>query len=277
MQRPEDLVITTLAAANVGDYIVSASSVALCLYFGASEAWAEVWATLVGTPIVLVLGGILPKDLFQRESDRWMYVLATPLTWTTRALQVIGLIGLLRGIGRLLLRWIEPGRSLSEDVLLPRARVQRMLIEGAAAGGLSKFQRESLERVMDMSQLRVRNFMAPRERCAIVSIDMPRDDLLRIARMAHFSRLPVYRGDPRNVVGLINVYDVLMDDQPRPLRDYVRDILQVPPTETAATALLKLQQQRQIMAAVVDGWGRCQGIFTIKDLVRCVVGEIGSL
>ena len=127
---------------------------------------------------------------------------------------------------------------------------------------------------MNISRVRLTEVMVPRKRAAIVHADIPREDLLRIARMAHFSRLPVYRDDPRRIIGIVNVYHVLTDDVARPIAEYVQEATFLRATETVPAALLKLQRARQVMAIVTDGDGNCLGLFTVKDLVEEIVGEL---
>ena len=76
--------------------------------------------------------------------------------------------------------------------MLPQTRVLELLREGAARGGLTAFQRDAFERVMSLSRTPVTRVMVPRQRAAMIGRDWSRADVLRIARMAHFSRLPVY-------------------------------------------------------------------------------------
>ena len=274
MDRTEDLVITTLAGTNFADYLATAFATALLIHLGAAEAYSEVYATAVITPLVLVFGGIIPKDWFQRESDRLMYPLATPLAAARRVLAWIGLLALLRGVTHGLLRLIDPQHMSREANLLPRARMRRLLIEGAASGGLSEFQREILDRILRMSQTRLADILVRRERAATVPIDIPREDLLRIARMAHFSRLPVHRGDPRKIVGVVNVYDILTDEHERPIAEFLREALFLQSSDSVPDALRKLQQARQVMGIVTNERGECVGLFTMKDLVECIVGEV---
>ena len=235
---------------------------------------AEVYATVILTPLILVFGGVMPKDWFQRESDRLMYPLASPLTWCRRAAGWTGLLWLLGQLTRGLIRRIDPLRAEADEDLLPRARMRRLLSEGAASGGLSSFQRDTLERVMNISRVRLADVMVPRQQAVTVSIDIPRADLLRIARMAHFSRLPVFRDDPRRIVGIVNIYHVLTDDEDKPVAEHVQEATFLQATETVPAALLKLQQARQVMAIVTDRSGSCLGLFTMKDLVEEIVGEL---
>jgi putative hemolysin len=249
---------------------------ALLLRAAVSGSLAEIYATAIVTPIILVFGGVLPKDWFQRRSDQLMYALALPLKWCWRVACWIGVVWLLRTLTRGLLQRIDPLRASGERDLLPRSRIRRLLREGAVSGGLTTFQRDTLERVMDISNVRVANVMVPRRRAAIVPIDIPRDDLLRIARMAHFSRLPVYRDDPRRIVGILNVYHVLTDRQERPIAEYLQPATYVQVGETVPAALLELQRSREVMGIVVDPAGNCLGLFTIKDLVEEIVGELAA-
>ena len=276
MRRPQDLVITTLLGTNVADYLATVCVTALLLHLAVAEKLAELHATAIMTPLVLVIGGVMPKDWFRRESDRLMYPLALPLAWCRQAARWTGLLWLLGGLTRGLIRRIDPLRAEVDEELLPRARMRRLLSEGAVSGGLSAFQRDTLERVMNISRVHVADIMVPRRRAAVVREDIPREDLLRIARMAHFSRLPVYRRDPRRMIGVVNVYHVLTDDVARPIAGYVQEAVFVPATMSVPAALLKMQQARQVMAIVTDREGNCVGLFTMKDLVEEIVGELAA-
>ena len=274
MRHPQELVTTTLVGANVAEYLATVCVTALLLHVAAARNLAEIYATAILTPLILVFGWVMPKDWFQRQADRLMYPLARPLTWCQQVVRWTGLMWALSRLTDSLIRWIDPSGVAAETNLLTRAHVRRLLSEGAVSGGLSPFQRDTLERVMNISRVRVANIMVPRRRAAIVSINIPRDDLLRIARMAHFSRLPVYRDTPRRIVGIVNVYDVLTDEQEKPIADYVQEVTALRATETVPAALLKLQQARQVMAIVTDQAGNCLGLFTMKDLVEEIVGDL---
>ena len=274
MQRSQELVMTTLLGTNVADYLATACVTALLLRLVAERSLAEIYATAILTPLVLVFGGVIPKDWFQRQSDRLMYVLVPVLGACHRVARWTGLVWSLGKLTSALIRRIDPQQALLEQELLPRARMRLLLTEGAASGGLSDFQRDTLERVMKISRVRLARVMVPQQRAAIVPIDIKREDLLRIARMAHFSRLPVYRKDPRRIIGIINVYHVITDNQERPIPEYVQPATFLQASETVPSALLKLQQARQVMGIVTNSRGECLGVFTMKDLVEEIVGEL---
>lgn len=273
MGRHEDLVITALLGNTIADYIGSACLTAMLLRLGRSDHEAEVYATLALTPLLLVFGGILPKDIFRRRADVLMYPLAGVTAACVAVARMTGLLWLLRNFSRGIVRWIDP-RSENEAPLLPRQSMQIMLQEGAARGGLSGFQRNMIDRIMNLAHVRVGQVMIPRQRCAMAPVDQARDDFLRIARMAHFSRIPVWKGDPRNIVGVVNVYDVITDAAKRPIADHARAPVTLRVTDTVPAALLKLQLARQAMAIVTDAGNNCVGLLTIKDLAEEIIGEL---
>jgi len=273
MERRDELVMTMLIGTNVTDYLASACVAALLIRAAVNARFIELYTMLILTPIILVFAGIIPKDWFRRRCDQLMYLASGPLTWFRRAAVAIGLIWLLRSITRLAMRCVDPRRAAPADVL-PHTRMRRLISEGAARGGLTAFQRATMERVLRVSQVRLSDVMTPRKRCASVPRDIPRADLLRIARMSHFSRLPVYERDPHTVVGVINVYDVITDREQRPIAEYLRDVVRLPGDCSVPAAMVRLQRAREVMAIVEDSAGRFIGLFTMKDLVEEIVGEL---
>lgn len=274
MRRPEDLVITALLGTNVADYLATACAASLFLRATGAENLAEVYATAVVTPLIFVFGGIVPKDWFRRESNSLLMRLSTVVLACAAAARMSGLVWLLRSLTHRLVRWIAPDQVSAEVPLLSRIRMLHLLREGAARGGLTAVQRDLIERVLQLSDVRCQDVMVPRQRTVTVPRDIVRDDFLRIARMAHFSRLPVQGDDPGRIVGIVNVYDVLTDRETRSVTEHVRPPLTLSGQTSVATALLHLQRARQAMAIVIGSGGEFIGLLTVKDLVEEIVGEL---
>jgi len=205
-----------------------------------------------------------------------MYALSLPIACCQAAARVTGALWVLRNAPLALARAFRVAIPEGDDDVLPRARMHRLLREGAVRGGLTSFQRDTIERILSLSRVTVERVMVPLARAATVPADISREDFLRIARMAHFSRLPVWRGQVGNMVGVVTVFEVLTDAQERPISAHARPTLALPASETVPAALLKLQQAHQFMAIVNDKRGRCVGILTLKDLVEEIVGDLES-
>ncbi|MBK9119283.1 MAG: DUF21 domain-containing protein [Phycisphaerales bacterium] len=274
LRRPEDVVITMLLTTNIADYLATAAVTALLLHLAVSTAVVELYATAICTPLILVFGGLIPKDWFRRESNALLARLSVLLVGAEHLARITGLVWFLRGLTTLLARWLDPAQAVPEHELLPRARLLHLLREGAARGGLTVLQRDLIERVLNLPGVRVSDVMIRLPRAATVPRDIERAEFLRIARMAHFSRLPVWVQQPRRIVGVVPVFDVLSDTEERPIAAHVRPLATLAESLPVSAALLELQQQRQTMAVVVDRSGLAVGILTVKDLVEEVVGEL---
>jgi len=155
---------------------------------------------------------------------------------------------------------------------------------GAAGPGLSEAKREMIERVIAFDQKRVADVMAPRADIVGVEIETPLPALIRAFSDAGHSRLPVYRGDLDDPVGMVHIKDViglLADPEtaaaaPRQpiIETLLRDLIYVPPSMPITDLLLRMQAARVHMALVVDEYGGTDGLVTIEDLVEEIVGEI---
>lgn len=274
MNRPEDIVMSALLANTLADYVTTACLTAMLLNWAVPSGRVELYVTAIATPLVLVFGGIIPKDWAMRRGDALIYPLSLPMAMVIRVLRLTGFLWLREKLTGGLMRRINPARSGEPEVALPRHSALQLLNEGAVRGGLSRFQRDLIDRVMNISRIRVGSVMIPRARTATVARSISRDDFLRIARMAHFSRLTVHDGDPRRIVGIVTVFNVITDEQQRPVADHIQPVTRLAPSVSVSAALVTLQKTGHPMAVVEDSRGHCVGVLTLKDLVEEIVGDL---
>ncbi|WP_370336259.1 hemolysin family protein [Parvularcula marina] len=158
-------------------------------------------------------------------------------------------------------------------------------LNGAAAfHDASEAEREMMTRIAAFKKKRVDDVAIPR--ADIVGVDVETDirDLLKTFSEANHSRLPVYRGDLDDPLGVVHIKDVvgLLADDPADavpgngtaLSSLVRKILYVPPSMPVTELLLRMQASRVHMALVIDEFGGTDGLVTIEDLVELIVGDI---
>ncbi len=155
----------------------------------------------------------------------------------------------------------------------------------AAAMRLPRARREMIERVIAFDEKRVADVMAPRADIIAVDIETSLPDLIRVFADAGHSRLPVYRGDLDDPLGMVHIKDVVSlvanpglhgpADGPV-LKKIRRDILYAPPSMRITDLLLKMQASRVHMALVIDEFGGTDGLLTIEDLVEEIVGDIND-
>lgn len=154
-----------------------------------------------------------------------------------------------------------------------------------AALRLPRARREMIERVIAFDEKRVADVMAPRADIVAVDMETSLEDLIRAFAEAGHSRLPVYRGDLDDPVGMVHIKDVIAlvaDPAARKtagepiLKTIRRTVLYVPPSMRVTDVLLRMQASRVHMAIVIDEFGGTDGLLTIEDLVEEIVGDIND-
>jgi len=176
---------------------------------------------------------------------------------------------------------------------------------GAAEGtsGALHTRREMIERIIAFDEMRVVDVMMPRADIAAVDIDTPLRELIREFSEAGHSRMPVYRDDLDDPVGMVHIKDLIgmlarnghgerdleavgsvddasADNVPATaepiLKDILRKVLYVPPSMKVVDLFLRMQVSRIHMALVIDEFGGTDGLVTIEDLIEQIVGEIND-
>jgi CBS domain containing-hemolysin-like protein len=216
-------------------------------------------------PFVLVARGPKPEVVL----GRWMPVLrkavfvALPLTFP---------ILISTGVRRLL----EP---LEEEVVpRPQPSLEEFLEASEREGLIEAGQGELMKSVLAFGTKVVREVMTPRPEMVALDVDAPIEQLRRLFREKRFTRYPVYRGQLDQILGIVNVRDLMglpPDEQARAaLRSLVRPVSLVPETKRIRELLKELQQTTTQMAIAIDEYGSVAGLVTVEDIVEELVGEI---
>lgn len=159
--------------------------------------------------------------------------------------------------------------------------------EDGAEVPLSAARREMIERVVAFDEKRVEDVMAPRADISAIDYETDLEELIKVFAAAGHSRLPIYRGDLDDPVGMAHIKDVMglvAGDVPAPANDegapilkrIRREILYVPPSMRITDLLLRMQASRIHMALVIDEYGGTDGLVTIEDLIEEIVGDIND-
>ena len=137
--------------------------------------------------------------------------------------------------------------------------------------------RAMLDKVLTVGALTVSDVMVPRADITAVDVSIERNEILQLLVEESHSRMPVYRGNLDDVLGMIHIKDILASivaEEPFDTQELLRKILFVAPSMRVLDLLLQMRQDRIHMALVVDEYGGIDGLTTIEDLVEQIVGEI---
>ena len=264
-----------LSTILVGNNIVnlSASSLMTTLtmqLFGSKAVGA---ATGVLTLLILVFGEISPKTLATIHSERLalqyagiIYLMMTLLT------PVIFCINQL-SLGFLLLLRVDPNKkqeAITEDEL-------RTIVEVSHEEGVIETEeREMINNVFDFGDAQAKEIMVPRIDMTFADIHSTYDVLLEIFREDKYTRLPVYEDSTDNVVGIINMKDLLLTDHKESfsVRSIMRKAYYTYEHKNTSELLLEMRKSSINIAIVLDEYGATAGLITLEDLLEEIVGEI---
>jgi len=270
--RPRRAISTILVGTNLCVYLATALGTHMLFRRGLGDR-AELYAGLFMPPVLLVIGDIIPKTLMQRHADGAMYRAVWPL-WVAQVL-FYPLAWALRGASALPHLLFGKRASVRAPALTPES-LAHFFAEGTRQGVLSGFQRSAAMNIMRLRQVPVSDVMTPLSDAVMVARDASAQELMDLLRRERYSRFPVFADAPEDIVGFVNVLDVVSagDSAPR-VADIIREPMRVLRDVPVTEALHMMRRGRSPLAVVLEAeGGPALGIVTHKDLVEEIVGEL---
>jgi putative hemolysin len=223
----------------------------------------------------VVFGELIPKTLALQTPDRTALWVAGPLNVFTRMSRPF--LSLMNGTGTALLRWFGHRPAGAEGQVHSVEELSLLIEDTREAGVITPVQAEFVRKVFRLSGKRVGDCMVPRGRMAALELRTPPEQVLEVVRRSAHTRMPVYDGEPDNVVGIVNTKDLFYLFSLKGvviLEDALYPPLFLEPGADVADALELFRTQRKLMAVVRDGEGRVQGLITMEDILEEIVGDI---
>lgn len=275
---PNRLLTTILILNNIVN--ISASTLAAFMAVHLSEMMrlpraqmGVLVATLV-TLVIIVFGEVTPKLLAIHKSEHIALFVIRPLVFLDRVLAPLRT--LVVAVANTFLRPF--GLTPSSRVPLVTEDEIRTLIEmGADAGVLEDSEHKMLHGVINLGDMQVREVMVPRTAIDGIDAEWDMDRIIDHIIQAGYSRLPVFRGNLDNIMGVIYAKDIISILQNRELivlQDIMRQPYFVPETKKVADLLHEFQKGRIHVAVVVDEYGGTSGLVTLEDIIEEIVGDI---
>jgi putative hemolysin len=240
-----------------------------------SQALALAMVVAVITYFSLVLGELMPKRLALTAPER---IAVGSAPWMSGVARLVSpLISLLTASTNLGLRLmgVVPG-SVPE---VTEEEVKILIKQGTQNGIFEKVEQTMLESVFRMSDRTVEMLMTPRTEMVWLDVDEPYADVLEQVNLSNYSRYPVAQGSLDNVVGILQVRELLakaVNCQPVEMNSILRPPVFLPKSTAAFSALEQLKQGEMHMALVIDEYGGVLGLVTLFDILQSIVGEIPS-
>ncbi len=269
LERPERVLGTCLIGTNL--CVVTAATIATAFAASLDLPEPALVASLLLTPVVLILAEMVPKSIYEHHADHLAPIVARPLSWAavlfTPGLLVVG------AFNRVMLHMARehegvPDQGVSREDL-------RLLVDSEQQGSIDEDEREMIRKVLEFSDITVREAMVPLiEVKAVPQAATVRETAQRMV-VTGLSRLPVFDGRIDNITGVVAHRDLLFADKlDEPVTQAMRKVPYVPETKGLEELFAELRRDRQRFAVVVDEYGGATGIITTEDILEEIVGEI---
>ncbi len=264
----------TLTTAMMGvtiSHIVASSAVTFWL-LPLLGGLAPLVATVALTPLMLVLGEIIPKAVAREWATALVLKLYRLLTWASVVLAPLVLfsnavvVSLLKLFG---------GQQPDSRQFVSREELKALLSLEPGEADVTTHEAEMIDKIFDLGDSTVREVMVPLVEAVMLPDTAGPRDVIDLIQHRGFSRIPIYRQRETNIVGVVGAMDILSRgaDSPR-LDPLMRQPYYVPETKRLDDLLREMQRTRNHMAIVVDEYGGSTGIVTLEDILEEIVGEI---
>ena len=272
-EDPSRLLGTILLGNNLVN--IGASSIATVLaieYFGDSGVGI---ATGVMTMLVLVFGEITPKSLAAQKSEKISLLVARPISILAYFLSPIVVV--FSHIASIILR-LFGCRSNAKLPSITEEELKSMVNLGEEEGVIEDHEKTMICNVFDFGDQLVKDVMVPRMDIIAININATYDEVIKIIRAEQFSRYPVFSNRIDNIVGILNVKDLVYLDSREDfdIKKFVKKPYYTFEFMNTSELFNEMKKRRTHMAIVLDEYGGTAGIVTMEDLVEEIVGEISD-
>jgi CBS domain containing-hemolysin-like protein len=266
------LLATILIGQNL--FVSSASALATALATNwIGEKYGVPLAIAFSTVTLFVFAEMTPKAIGAASPAAISRAVAVPLTFIMKVLSPIATL-CVRLTTRALRLFGVPERTPT----LTEEEMKSVINLGAAEGAIAPEERRLLHKVLEFGDKTVRDLMVPRTRVVALPDSARFEDVRLLLKEHKFSRIPVYRGNLDNVIGILHAKDLfdLSDEEERDFRltEYLDPVTLVPEFQSAEELFREMRRRRKHMAVVVDEHGGTAGVVAIEDAIEALLGPI---
>lgn len=264
-----------LSAILIGNNIVnlSASSIATSL---AIKIWGSVGAgiaTGILTLLILIFGEISPKTLATIHSEKISLAYSGVIAFLMKILTPVIFIINKLSMGFLMLLRVDPNAGAQQ---MTEEELRTIVDVGKESGVIESEEHTMINNLFDFGDAQAKEVMVPRIDMTFAHIDSSYDELIQIFQEDKFTRLPVYEDTTDNVVGILNMKDLLLykDKEHFSVRSIMREPYFTYEHKNTAELFMEMRKSSISLAVVLDEYGATAGLITLEDLLEEIVGEI---
>ena len=254
---------------NIVNLSASALTTSIAYNFGGS---AVAVATGLITVLILIFGEITPKTVATIHSETLALVYAYPIHFIMTIVTPISFIVNMLSRGILLLLRVNPNGKVNT---MTETELRTIVDVSHEDGVIESEEKEMIYNVFDLGDAKAKDVMVPRVHVTFADVESTYDELLDIFREDKFTRLPVYEETTDNVIGTINMKDLLLFDNTKEfhVRDILREAYFTYEYKSISELLVEMREASLNIAIVLDEYGETAGLITLEDILEEIRDE----
>lgn len=263
-----------LSAILIGNNIVNLSAASLTTSLAYSFGGSMVAiASGILTLLILLFGEITPKTMATIHSEKMALIYAPVISIFMKLMTPVIFVVNGLSIGILFLLRVDPN---AKNTAMTENELRTIVDVSHEDGVIESGEREMINNVFDLGDARAKDVMVPRVHVTFADVNSTYDELLAIFRVDKYTRLPIFEDTTDNVVGTINMKDLLLYDSTKEfhIRDFLREAYFTYEYKSISELLVEMRQASFNIAIVLDEYGETAGLITLEDILEEIVGEI---
>lgn len=263
-----------LSSILIGNNIVnlSAASLTTTLAYNLGGSMVAIASALL-TVMIILFGEITPKTMATLHAEKMSLIYAPIIHLFMKIMTPVIFIinGLSSGI--LLLLRVDPNARTDQ---MTESELRTIVDVSHEDGVIESDEKEMIYNVFDLGDARAKDVMVPRVHVTFADVNSTYKELIDIFREDKFTRLPIFEDTTDNVIGTINMKDLLLYDNTREfhIRDILREAYFTYEYKSISELLVEMRQASFNIAIVLDEYGETAGLITLEDILEEIVGEI---
>lgn len=275
VENPSEILSTILICNNIVNILASSIStiVFIELFKGLGVGVATLFSTVVLTIVILIFGEITPKTIAVIKSEKFSFFLYKPLKIFLILLKPA--VFIFSKISKIIM-WVFGIKEEGLNINITEEEIKSIVSFSQEEGVLEVEDKKLIYNVFEFGDLKVKDVMIPRVDMITMPNDATYDEVVSIFKTERFSRVPVYKDNIDNIIGVINIKDLFFIDKDDEfaIDRYIRDVHSTHEYKKIRDLFNEMKKKRNHMAIVRDEYGGTIGLVTIEDLIEEIVGDI---
>lgn len=266
LNHPEWMLSTTLIGTNIS--IVANTTIVTAYAISAFGDKGGIIAIMIVAPLIWVFAEIIPKSIFQQKAHRIVPVVIYGLWFFSFVLSP--LVWFFSQVSRFINRNAPDHASpfMQREELLSMIR-----LPDAVNGDIKKIEKDMIQRVFNFSETSAEQVMTPIDHVDMVALGANINSALATSQKVSHIRLPVYKGQMSNIVGMLHTLEILGEEGEQPIKHYIRPHFTTQADTSIAQLMRELRHQKELLAMVVKD-SQVVGLISLEDIMEEVVEDI---